>query len=229
MADAKNVVIILCDQLQRQILGPYGGDVPTPNLDRLAARSVVFEEFYCATPLCAPTRPSMMTGLWPHAHGATCFGKGYEKIHPGQTLLIDHLMDQGYHVGYEGIWHVNRPEQEDRTGEYAYFNRRGFPYKQHMECLVAQGGKEGEQKGAVRTPTDSGRIHDWGFSIPVPARWTDAPEYHPDLEMARNVAGFIQQAPADRPFAAWCSLGGPHPPIVVPEPYYSMFKPEDVK
>jgi arylsulfatase A-like enzyme len=225
---SKNLVVILCDQLQRQTLGTYGGRLPTPRLDRLAERSAVFQEFYCATPLCVPTRPSMMTGRWPHAHGATTFGPGYETINAGEQLLTDVLMDYGYHVGYEGIWHVNRQPEDDRCGEYARFAPRGFPYQDHLRMLIAQGGKDGDQRAPVSTPTDSGAMHDWGISTPVPARWMEPADAHPDMAIARNVSEFIRSAPADRPFAAWCSLGGPHPPILVPEPYYSMFSPEEM-
>lgn len=227
-AQAKNVLVILCDQLQRRVLGAYGGQVPTPNLDRLAARGVVFDEFYCATPLCVPTRPSMMTGKWPHAHGATSFGLGYDTIHPGQALLIDRLLDAGYHVGYEGIWHINRPEADVRAREYAHFAPTGFPYKEHLQMLVAQGGKDGDQRAPVRTPTDRG-AHDWGISVPVPARWTGPLDAHPDMAVARHMAEFVRKAPDGRPFAAWCSLGGPHPPILVPEPYYGMFSPGEIE
>ncbi len=98
MRKKKNLLVILCDQLQRQTLGAYGGRIPTPRLDGLAERSAVFQEFYCASPLCVPTRPSMMTGRWPHAHGATTFGPGYETLNAGEQLLIDVLLDNGYHV-----------------------------------------------------------------------------------------------------------------------------------
>ncbi len=219
----KNLLVILCDQLQRQTLGAYGGRIPTPRLDRLAGRSAVFQEFYCASPLCVPTRPSMMTGRWPHAHGATTFGPGYETLNAGEQLLIDALLDDGYHVGYEGIWHVNRQPEDDRSGEYAHFVPRGFPYKDHLRMLIAQGGKDGDQRAPISTPTDGGAMYDWGMSIPVPARWLEPAEAHPDMKIATNVSEFIRSAPDDRPFAAWCSLGGPHPPILVPEPYFSMF------
>ena len=225
---SKNLVVILCDQLQRQTLGAYGGRIPTPWLDRLAQRSAVFQEFYCATPLCVPTRPSMLTGRWPHAHGATAFGAGYETLNAGEQLLTDVLMDRGYHVGYEGIWHVNRNPEEDRSREYAHFAPRGFPYKDHLRMLIAQGGKDGDQRAPVSTPTDSGAMHDWAVSTPVPARWREPVDAHPDRMIARNVSEFIRSAPNDRPFAAWCSLGGPHPPILVPEPYYSMFSPDEM-
>jgi len=226
-APTRNLLVLLCDQLQRNVLGPYGGPVPTPSWDRRAEVGVVFDRYYCATPLCVPTRPSMMSGRWPHAHGSISFGEGYQVINEGEELLTDRLQDAGYRVGYEGIWHINRPEQDDRSDEYAHFVSSGFPYAEHVEMLEQQGGKDGDQRGAVRTPTDEG-YHDWSFSIPVPASWTRPLEEHPDMLRARHIADFILNAPSDKPVAAWCSLGAPHPPLV-PEPYMSMFDPADME
>ncbi len=223
-----NLLVLLCDQLQRATLPTYGGPVPTPTWDRLAGRGVVFDRAYCATPLCVPTRPSMMTGRWPHAHGATSFGEGLDTLHAGEELWIDRCLDAGYRVAYDGIWHVNRRSEDDRSAEYDLFNSGSFPYGEHVEMLVAQGGREGEQRAAVRTPKDGGGWHDWSFSIPVPAVWTKPLSEHPDMLRARHVADFIRATPAGRPFAAWCSLAAPHPPLLVPEPYRSLFAPKNM-
>jgi arylsulfatase A-like enzyme len=167
----------------------------------------------------------MMSGLWPHAHGAISFGKGYETVKPGVGLVIDRLHDAGYRVAYEGVWHINRAPAEDRSKEYAYFRQRNFPYREHAEAFSVQGGRDGDQYAKVRTPKDDGTLHEWRFSVPVPATWTRAIEEHPDMVSARAVAEFIRSAPAGVPIAAWCSLGGPHPPLLVPDPYMSMFSP----
>ena len=142
--------------------------------------------------------------------------------------MTDVLLDHGYRVGYEGIWHVNRQPEDDRCGEFAHFAPRSFPYKDHLRMLVAQGGKDGDQRAPVSTPTDNGEMYDWDISIPVPARWLEKADAHPDMTIARNMSEFIRSAPNDRPFAAWCSLGGPHPPILVPEPYFSLFSPDEM-
>lgn len=222
-----NLLVLLCDQLQRNMLALYGGDVPTPAWDRLGQQGVVFDRAHCATPLCVPTRPSMMTGRWPHAHGAISFGAGFQTLHSGEELLIDHLLDAGYRVGYDGIWHVNRQPQDDRTQEYHLFNNAQFPYADHVAMLVEQGGTDGEQRAPVRTPTTGGGTHEWSFSVPIPAVWTRPLEEHPDMVRARAIADFVAR-PADQPFAAWCSLAAPHPPLLVPEPYFSLFSPDDV-
>jgi arylsulfatase A-like enzyme len=67
--DRPNVLIILCDQLRRDLLGAYGGTlVRTPDLDALAADGIVFDRMYTPTGICSPARASLMTGLYAHAH-----------------------------------------------------------------------------------------------------------------------------------------------------------------
>ena len=65
-----NIVIILADDMGFSDLGCYGGEIQTPNLDRLAAEGLRFSQFYnCA--LCGPSRAALMTGLYPHQVGIT--------------------------------------------------------------------------------------------------------------------------------------------------------------
>src|SRR5829696_4933757 len=63
-----NIIVILVDDMGWSDIGPYGGEIPTPNLDALAARGVRFTQFY-STPRCSPTRASLLTGLYPHQAG----------------------------------------------------------------------------------------------------------------------------------------------------------------
>ena len=63
MTTRPNILFVLSDQHNAQVLGCAGNDViRTPNLDRLAAEGVLFEQAYCQNPLCVPGRSSMLTG-----------------------------------------------------------------------------------------------------------------------------------------------------------------------
>jgi len=68
MANQPNVVLILCDDMGFSDIGCFGGEVQTPNLDRLAAHGLRFSQFY-STPRCSPSRASLLTGLHPHQTG----------------------------------------------------------------------------------------------------------------------------------------------------------------
>ena len=71
MNNKRNVVLILCDQMRPDFIGPYGADfVKTPNLDALAANGVTFDNAITASTVCAPARASIMTGLHVSGHGA---------------------------------------------------------------------------------------------------------------------------------------------------------------
>ncbi|MFO7946388.1 MAG: sulfatase-like hydrolase/transferase, partial [Armatimonadota bacterium] len=228
MSSQRNLVVMLYDEFQRDCASTYGGPVPTPTMDRLADRGVVFDRYYCANPLCVPTRPSMMGGKWPHAHGSITFGEGYSTINRGEEMIFDRLLDGGYHVGYEGIWHIKRDPADDRTDEFAYYKETGFCREQYKEVLREHGGEDGDQQGPCKYPTDTD-IRDARLSIPHPMVWTRPIEEHDDYRHARNIADFILNAPADKAVAAFCSSGIPHPPLLVPQEYMEMFDPAEVK
>ena len=60
-----NIVILMADQLTASALRAYGNNVSlTPNIDKLAREGVVFDSAYCNSPLCAPSRASLMTGQY---------------------------------------------------------------------------------------------------------------------------------------------------------------------
>src|SRR4029077_2807171 len=71
MSTVRNVLFVMCDQLRRDHLSCYGGRVPTPNLDRLAARGVRFDNAFVQSGVCGPSRMSFYTGRYMSSHGAT--------------------------------------------------------------------------------------------------------------------------------------------------------------
>src|SRR5690349_17800015 len=68
-APRPNILIILADDMGFSDIGCYGGEIATPNIDRLAANGVRFTQFH-NNARCSPTRASLMTGLYPHQAGA---------------------------------------------------------------------------------------------------------------------------------------------------------------
>ena len=78
-----NIVVILVDDMGFCDIGCYGSEIPTPNLDKLAAGGVRFTQFY-NTGRCCPTRASLLTGLYPHQAG------------------VGHMMEETDAPGYRG-------------------------------------------------------------------------------------------------------------------------------
>lgn len=106
-----NIIVILADDLGYSDLGCYGGEIQTPNLDRLAQNGLRFSRFYNASRSC-PTRASLLTGLYQHQAG---IGRmTFDEHKPGYRGTMTHngvtvaevLKDAGYQTGMIGKWHV---------------------------------------------------------------------------------------------------------------------------
>jgi arylsulfatase len=110
-ADRPNIVLVLADDMGYSDLGCYGGEIATPNLDKLAAGGVRFAQFYnCAR--CCPTRASLLTGLYPHQAGvgdmtADQGAPGYRgHLQPNAVTIAEVLKGAGYRTLMCGKWHV---------------------------------------------------------------------------------------------------------------------------
>ncbi len=117
-----NIVIILVDDMGFSDIGCYGGEIDTPNLDKLAANGLRFTQFYNAG-RCCPTRASLLTGLHPHQVGIGHMTAppnqplGFEGAYQGYinnncTTIAQVLRPAGYHTLMTGKWHVGMNRRE---------------------------------------------------------------------------------------------------------------------
>lgn len=128
-ASRPNIVVFLADDMGYSDIGCYGGEIRTPNLDRLASEGLRFTQFYNAA-RCCPTRASLLTGLYPHQAGMGGMVNGRERPGPYQGRLNDQcvtlaevLKDAGYTTLMSGKWHVGeeRPNWPVDRGFDRYF------------------------------------------------------------------------------------------------------------
>ncbi|MDF2463327.1 MAG: arylsulfatase [Ramlibacter sp.] len=111
MAKQPNIVLILNDDMGFSDIGCYGGEVETPNLDRLAAGGVRFSQFY-NTARCSPSRASLLTGLHPHQTGigVLTYNMGPEgyagNLNDRCVTIAEVLKGKGYRSYLSGKWHV---------------------------------------------------------------------------------------------------------------------------
>ena len=109
MAKQPNILILQADQLTAGALACYGGKVAkTPHMDRLAREGVVFESFYTNSPLCAPSRFSMMSGQLPSAIGAYDNAAEFAADVP---TFAHYLRAAGYQTVLSGKMHFCGPDQ----------------------------------------------------------------------------------------------------------------------
>lgn len=123
-APRPNVIVILADDLGFSDLGCYGGEIHTPNLDRMAGEGVRFTQFYNMA-RCCPTRASLLTGLYPHQTGVGEMNqdRGMEafrgEINNRCATIAEVLRPQGYHTGMVGKWHLVHLNIASLPGEQA--------------------------------------------------------------------------------------------------------------
>src|SRR5688572_15816919 len=109
-----NILLICVDDL-KPLLGCYGeSTVRTPNIDRLAKRSVLFERAYCNQAVCAPSRNALMTGVRPTTLGIYDLGTNFRFAGSNIVTLSQHFMQHGYRAeGLGKIFHVGHGNHED--------------------------------------------------------------------------------------------------------------------
>ncbi|MBO0995658.1 sulfatase-like hydrolase/transferase [Bacillus sp. SD088] len=102
-----NIVLLVNDH--QAFYGHHG--IKRPHFDRLAAEGTRFTNAYCASPLCSPSRKTMLTGLYPHNHGQT--DNSFETPIDSSQTYLDILKDHGYDNYYFGKWHASEGTPSD--------------------------------------------------------------------------------------------------------------------
>jgi arylsulfatase len=125
-----NIIVILSDDMGFSDLGCYGGEIPTPNLDSLAAGGVRFTQFY-NTARCCPTRASLLTGMYPHQAGVGHMmddkrSDAYRGDLNAKTPTVAEVLKPGGYRNYAiGKWHVTRHAGPDGP-KHNWPLQRGF-------------------------------------------------------------------------------------------------------
>jgi len=126
-----NILLILVDDLGYSDVGCYGSEISTPNIDRLAEQGIRFRNFY-NTARSAPTRASLMTGLYPHQAGCGSLNKvaGYENytgsIKKSTCTIPEAIKSAGYRSFITGKWHLLPEMPLNRGFDHGLFNGGGW-------------------------------------------------------------------------------------------------------
>lgn len=201
--DKPNIVVIMADDMGFSDVGCYGGEVQTPNLDRLAAGGLRFSQFYNAA-RCCPTRASLLTGLYPHQAGVGAMVSpnddrpGYRgRLNESCVTLAEVLRGAGYATYLSGKWHVSHyqyqnPEATLHPGTWPL--QRGFD--RFFGTLAGA--------GSFFAPVSLMRDND--FIAPGDDfYYTDA--------INDEAARFIAEADADKPLFLYAAHVAPHWPL----------------
>ncbi len=112
-----NILLIITDDQGWGDLSYHGNDlIDTPHIDSLAAQSVVFDRFY-VSPVCAPTRASLLTGRYHPATGTTWVTNRMEVMREDEITIAEMLQSAGYRTGLFGKWHQGKQFPHDPVGQ----------------------------------------------------------------------------------------------------------------
>jgi len=136
-----NFVVIFCDDLGYGDLGCYGSTKNrTPNIDQLSQEGMRFTDFYSSSPVCTPSRASLLTGCYPRRVGMhedftghwVLIPRSRRGLHPDEVTVAEALKTQGYATACIGKWHLgDQPEHlPTRHGFDSYY---GIPYSNDMQ------------------------------------------------------------------------------------------------
>ena len=231
-----NIVLLISDNQRLDTLGILGRTAcRTPTWDRVAREGVLVENLRTTSPICSPARASFFTGFQPHQAGMPhlpylgALRVGEEDEYPDMEItrapISHYLRQEGYQCLYAGKWHLGTRNVQ-RWFDWVSACDNGD--RSYTEWCRWQGVPDGfifhdDQRSAPFRSTHYPRM-----TVPR----TGILDIPADKEHNRWILGhgfemFGLRDP-DRPFFLVISLEGPHPPLVVPEPYYHLYDPDDI-
>jgi arylsulfatase A-like enzyme len=212
-----NVLFIPIDDL-KPVAGCYGGPAITPNIDKLASRSLRFNRAYCQQALCSPSRASLMTGRRPDATKVFDLETHFRKALPDVVTLSQYFKIHGafaasvgkiYHPGFddEHSWSVpNKYKLGPTFGDPNLMEE----LKKERQARIAAGEKDPPLRGPSIQIAD---VPDDGL---------------PDGKIANYAIELLRQNKDKRFFVAAGFLK-PHLPFVAPRKYWDLYPPESIK
>ena len=207
-APKPNVLLICVDDL-KPILGCYGDQlVKSPNIDRLAARSVQFDRAYCNQAVCSPSRNSLLTGLRPQTLGIYDLPTHFRKAAPDAVTLGQYFQRHGYRAESLGkIFHVGQGNIDDAASwSVPSWRPNAAPYALKQSTQNSRDSKNGPRGAAYES--------------------ADVPDStYGDAQLADEAIARLRAAkekPAE-PFLLAVGFIRPHLPFVAPKKYWDLY------
>lgn len=214
-----NFILIVADDMGFSDMGAFGGEILTPNLDKLASEGVRYTNFYVA-PTCSPTRSMLMTGLDNHLVG---MGTMYEYMapnHEGQPgyegvlstqvpTVAEILRDNGYHTYMAGKWHLGKEKEHLPAA-------RGF---ERSFSMLSGSGSYFSMNGPDEDTTPNDFSEDGEYIEALPRG------YYATKTFTDKIISYIDSNKDDgKPFFAYLAHQAPHEPLMVPNNYLRKYK-----
>ncbi len=212
-----NLLFLFTDEQRADTMAAYGNPrIQTPNLDRLAAESVLFERAYVTQPVCTPSRATLLTGLYPHTCGCTA---NNIPLRPETPCLPELLRAGDYATAYYGKWHLG----DELFAQHGFEDWRSIEdmYNAHFSA-----GRDRQKRSdychwllSRGLEPAKGRTFGRGQAARLPEEFSK-PAY-----LAQEAGRFIREN-RDRPFVLFVNFLEPHMPFFGPRD--DQYDPADV-
>lgn len=210
-----NILLIVVDDMAYSDLGSFGGEIPTPNIDRLAYAGIRFTNFHGA-PMCSPSRAMLLTGVDSHPAG---FGNMLEELSPNQkgqpgydgylhervVTFPELLRDAGYRNYLSGKWHLG-------SGDIAGPPARGFERSFGLNSGGASHFSDMRPAYAPSPEIKASYFEDGVKLTELPPEFEYSTQYYVD-----KMIEYLGDHQPDQPFFAYLSFTAPHWPIQAPD------------
>lgn len=241
-ANQPNVVLIVCDDLNDYVTGLGGHpQARTPHLEKLAKSGVAFRRAYSNNPICAPSRSSFLTGIYPHSSTNLFFDKWFENpVLKNSKTLMEHFRDNGYQViGTGKLMHHLLPSVWDEFkykhdyGPFVYDGKERVAHPSVPEPFRGIGPVDGSFAPLSNPPygPDASGNKGWIYGTwnkVEKFRYTTEDDRDPTPD-ERNAAWAAERIRAlakeenGKPFFLGVGFIRPHTPLHVPKKFFDMF------
>lgn len=212
--DRPNILLIVADDMGMADLGSFGGEIPTPNLDRIAEGGARLTNFH-ASAVCSPTRAMLLTGVDNHLAGLGNMAEemapnqegqpGYEgRLNDRVVTIASVLGEAGYDTFMTGKWHLGAVE-----GSRPF--ERGFD---RSFAMLSGGASHFADMRPAYSPDPEGKapyMEDDRTLTELPAEFDYSSQFFVD-----RMIDYIGEADGDRPFFAYLAFTAPHWPLQAP-------------
>lgn len=249
-----NVVFIISDQHKLESIGAYGSKLSiTPNIDQLAKTGVVFNHCYTPSPVCAPARAALLTGMYPYANGAIYhkapvklpdgkiknIGSGYLRetgYHEGIVTLAEVFKEQNYRTASPGKMHVHGELQKNVDEDHKEGNAMGFDETSVRYYTYFPGGHYEDEVGEdtymrYRQFKKYNDVYKGGadhLNKEYEPTLVKNDEDNFDMVVARKSVEFINKRAEDgKKFFLHVGFEKPHPPLTTTQKYLDRHNPAD--
>lgn len=221
MAQQPNVLFIMADDLRPE-LGCYGvKEIKTPNIDRLAASSVLFQNAYCNVPVSGASRASLLTGVYPcYPNRFMAFDAWASKDYPSAVPISRWFTDHGYYTISNGKIFHNIKDHDDSWSEYPWrVNPEGYgaDWADYNKWEIWMNKESGN---TINPKTMRGPFCE-SADVPDTA-------YDDGKGAIRTILDLHRLKKKGKPFFLACGFWRPHLPFNAPQKYWDLYKRDEI-